>query len=260
MSLRVQWIQLKLLSAGVALTTGFLSGIIALNVCSAVEPPAATAKEATDDRTPVPDGINDNFLNPDLDPDEWLKRFEVESREVFAGRAEIMRVLNLQPGQRIADVGSGTGLYVAPFSRAVGKQGTVFAIDISPRLIEFIGERVEKEGLNNVTVIRSTEKSITLPADSVDRVFVCDTYHHFEYHKAMLASIRDAMKPDAELILIDFERISGKSREFIMGHVRAGKDVVRSEVEAAGFELIEEVQVPQFEENYLLRFRRRNNP
>jgi ubiquinone/menaquinone biosynthesis C-methylase UbiE len=227
------------------------------------DPPAGKTGQTAEqrpERTAVPEGINDNFLNPDLDPDEWLQRFEVESREVFAGRAAIMAAINLQPGQRIADVGSGTGLYVAPFSRAVGDKGVVFAVDISPKLIEFIRERVVRESLSNVTVVQSNETSITLPPDSVDRVFICDTYHHFEYHKAMLESIRTAMKPDAELILIDFERIPGKSREFILGHVRANKQQVQQEVETAGFELIEEVRIPEFKENYLLRFKLRHEP
>jgi ubiquinone/menaquinone biosynthesis C-methylase UbiE len=217
----------------------------------------AADKVAGPPRSGVPKGINDNFLNPDLDPAKWVKRFEIESRDVFAGRAAILKAINIQPGYRIADVGSGTGLYVAPFSRAVGETGMVFAIDISPKLIEFVRQRAARESLTNVTVTQSTEQSITLPADSVDRVFICDTYHHFEYHTAMLESIRTAMRPDAELILVDFEKIPGKSRDFIMGHVRAGKDVVSAEVQEAGFELIEEVTIPEFKENYLLRFRRR---
>ncbi|MCA9059176.1 MAG: class I SAM-dependent methyltransferase, partial [Planctomycetaceae bacterium] len=159
-------------------------------------------------------------------------------------------------GMRIGDVGSGTGLYLAPFSQAVGENGRVFAIDISPRLIEHIQKRVASEKMANVAVVRSTEKSITLPEDSVDRIFICDTYHHFEYHVAMLESIRSALSPEGELIVIDFERIPGKSREWTLNHVRAGKDQVRKEIEAAGFTFVEEVKIPEFSENYLLRFRR----
>lgn len=237
----------------------FLSGITRCSAAPAGPPEATAQVEAKPEppRTDVPEGINDNFLDPDLDPEEWLKRFEVESREVFSGRAAVLEAVDLQPGHRVADVGSGTGLYVAAFSKAVGPRGQVFAIDISPRLVEFVRDRAQREGLENVTVIRSTPHSITLPEDSVDRVFICDTYHHFEYHADMLKSIRTAMRPGAELILIDFERIPGQSREWILGHVRAGKSEVRGEVEAAGFEFLEEVTVPEFEENYLLRFRRR---
>ncbi len=207
-------------------------------------------------RSPVPEGINDNFLNPDLDPEEWLQRFEVESREVFAGRESILKAVNLQPGMSIADVGSGTGLYIGPFSNSVGEEGRVFAIDISPKFIDHIQRRIKADELHNVQPVLSNERSITLEEGVVDRVFICDTYHHFEYHKDMLASIRSALNPGGELILVEFDRIPGKSREWLLTHVRADKATFRGEIEAAGFEFIEEVSVPQFEENYLLRFRK----
>jgi len=95
-----------------------------------------------------------------------------------------------------------------------------------------------------------------VPTESVDLVFICDVYHHFEQAPHSLASILRALKPGGRLVLIDFERIPGKSREFILGHVRAGKETFRSEIEQAGFEYVDEVTIDAFEENYLLRFRK----
>jgi predicted methyltransferase len=86
--------------------------------------------------------------------------------------------------------------------------------------------------------------------------FVCDTYHHFEYPRSTLATIHQSLKPGGALIVIDFERIPGKSREFTLNHVRAGKDVFQSEIESAGFKMVEEVEIPGFEENHFLRFRK----
>ncbi len=68
-------------------------------------------------------GINDNFLDPNLDIDEWIARFEVESREVYVAREEIMRHLKLEPGDRVADVGAGTGLFTLLMSNAIGDKG-----------------------------------------------------------------------------------------------------------------------------------------
>jgi len=206
------------------------------------------------DTSVVPAGINDNFLDPDLDADAWMKRFEVESREVFAGRVEVMKALGLEAGDRIADVGSGTGLYLSAFSDAVGKDGRVYAVDISPNFIEFIRRRIVDENLENVRVVPSTEHSASLAAESVDHVFICDTYHHFTYYGEMLDSIREGLAAGGQLVVIDFERIPGTSRDWLLTHVRAGKDQVRAEIEQAGFEFVEEVEVPAFEENYLLRF------
>ena len=107
-----------------------------------------------------------------------------------------------------------------------------------------------------ISSVLGSDRSIGLPPDSVDTVFICDTYHHFEYPQSTLASIYRALKPGGTLVVIDFERIPGKSREFILGHVRAGKDVFRGEIVKAGFKFEDEVKIRQFRENYLLRFRK----
>lgn len=204
--------------------------------------------------TTVPDGINKRFLDPDLNIDEWVKRFEIESREVYAQRKTIVKSLNLKPGHAIADIGAGTGLFLAPFSKAVGTDGKVFAVDISPGMIKHMKSRVKNENLSNARVVHSTDKSIKLPANSVDRVFVCDTYHHFEHHPAMLKSIHDSLKAGGQLVVVDFDRIPGKTREFLMNHVRANKDTFRSEIQTAGFRFLDDVKIDGFEENYFLRF------
>lgn len=219
-------------------------------------PPAqAPAAFVAPDVAPPAD-INREFLSADLDPAAWLGKFEVESREVYAARDAIVAVLGLTQGDRIADVGSGTGLFLEPMSRGVGPAGRVYAVDISPRLVEFIERRVAEEDLANVAVVRSTETSTMLPPASVGHVFVCDTYHHFERYPEMLASIRDALLPGGWLTVVDFERIPGVSREWLLEHVRADKETVRDEIEAAGFEFVDEVDLPALRENYLLRFRR----
>lgn len=225
---------------------------------AAVLPIARSAPPATPSAAlPAADeGINREFLNPDLDPEEWLAKFEVESREVFSARREILAAVGLTPGDRIADVGSGTGLYVAAFSAAVGPAGRVFAVDISPRLVDFIEQRIRQEGLSNVVAVRSTTTSIRLAPGSLTHAFVCDAYHHFDRYPEMLASIHDALVPDGRLVVVDFDRIPGVSREWLLTHVRAGKDTVRGEIEDAGFVFVQEVPVAAFRENYLLRFRK----
>jgi hypothetical protein len=71
-----------------------------------------------------------------------------------------------------------------------------------------------------------------------------------------MAFLQNSKPQLCRLVLIDFNRIPGVSREFLIGHVRAGKEVFQAEVIAAGFESIDEVEVKGFEENYLLRFKK----
>jgi SAM-dependent methyltransferase len=218
--------------------------------CSSVPDAAPQTLERSD----VPEGINDNFLDTQLDLDIWQGRWEVESREVYACRDGLVQAMGLKAGDRVADVGAGTGLYMVPFAEAVGAGGLVYEADISPRFIEHLRQRKIDEGLDNVRVHASSETSLDLPADSIDAAFVCDTYHHFEFHRAMLASLHMAITSGGKLVIVDFERIPGQSREWILGHVRAGKEPVRSEIEGAGFTFVEEVTLPGLHENYCLIF------
>ena len=204
----------------------------------------------------VKPGINDRFLDPELDVSEWLGRFEIESREVYAARERVLDAIGLKPGQTIADIGAGTGFYSRLFASEVGKTGWVFAVDIAPRFLEHINNQAEDDNVQNLTCVLGTGRSICLPPNSIDVAFICDTYHHFEYPQSTLASIRPTLKPGGTLILIDFERIPGTSREWTLDHVRAGKEVFQQEITDAGLRFVEEVKIPSFKENYFLRFQK----
>lgn len=217
---------------------------------------AAVAEKAVEQS--VRPKINENFLDANLDVEQWLQRFEGESREVFAGRDDVVQACEIKPGVSVADVGAGTGLYTMLFADATGSEGWVYGVDISPRFLEHLNERADHRGVKNITAVLGSQRSVNLPPDSIDLAFVCDTYHHFEYPRSMLSSLHRALRDGGSLIIVDFERIPETSREWILNHVRAGKEEVRREIEAAGFEFVEEVEIASFQENYLLRFRKKS--
>lgn len=202
----------------------------------------------------LPSGINDSFLDPSMNVEDFIKRFEIESREVFACREQILKSMQLEPGMGVADIGAGTGLYLGALSKSVGTEGRVFAVDISPNFIKHLRQRSRDEGLSNVEVVLCSDREVNLKPDSLDRAFICDVYHHFEYPQSSMASVYAALKKGGKLIVVDFERIEGKSREWLMGHIRAPKEVFQQEIVDAGFKFEEEVAVDGFVENYLLRF------
>ena len=199
----------------------------------------------------VKPGINDSFKNPDVA--KYAKTFEGESREVSAKRKEIADVCKLKPGMAVADVGAGTGLFTRQFAPIVGGKGKVYAVDISEKFLDHIKKTCRDAKITNVETVKCSATSTELPANSVDLVFVCDTYHHFEYPYRTLASIHKALKPGGRLVLIDFHRIKGKSSDFIMGHVRAGQEVFVKEVEESGFKKVHE-EKELLKENYLVVF------
>lgn len=203
----------------------------------------------------VKPGINENFLNPELNPSEWIERFEREGREVFDHRDRIVREAAIQKGMVVADIGAGTGLFEPALSRAVGAKGKVIAVDIVPKFLSLIEEKAKQLKLGNLETVLCTAESTNLKAKSVDLVFICDTYHHFEFPQKTLASIHQALKPNGQIYLIEFSRIEGESSEWMMNHVRAGEEVFTQEILDAGFEKVQRLGF--LKDNYIIRFQKK---
>jgi ubiquinone/menaquinone biosynthesis C-methylase UbiE len=204
----------------------------------------------------VKPGINDNYKN-DPNIEEWVNRLEAEDREVRVNRDAIVRDLRLTPGMVVADIGAGTGIFIEPLSNGVGPKGRVFAVDIAKNFLDHITTMVKDKGLKNVRTVLCKEDAVQLPAGSIDLAFVCDTYHHFEYPRSTMRSIHRALRPGGVLVVVDFERIPGKSREWILGHVRADKAQVETELRAWGFQRVGDPPAADYlDENYLLMMRK----
>ena len=203
-----------------------------------------------------PEEMNEKFKAADLEVEKFISRFEAPDREVFTAREAIVDALAIKPGEYIADVGAGTGIFEELFSKAVGSGGWVYAVDISAGFLNHINGIAGEKGLKNLSCVLSRDQSICLPKDCVDTVFICNTYHHFgESSKGeLLKSIDEAIRDGGRLVLIDFDRVEGKSREWIMKHIHKSSKAVIKEIEAAGFKLQEEKKVGALKENYFLIF------
>ncbi len=198
-------------------------------------------------------GINHHFVNPVFD--DWVARFERPGREIFDRRHWIVDATAVEPGMVVADIGAGTGLFTRLFSQRVGEAGKVYAVDISRVFIENILRISREQGQDNVVGIVSVKDDVALPPESIDLAFISDTYHHFEYPEAMMASIRRALKPSGSVVVVDFRKIPGFSTPWVMGHVRADEATVVREIESFGFRLVEDRDL--LRDNYFLRFLRR---
>jgi ubiquinone/menaquinone biosynthesis C-methylase UbiE len=210
------------------------------------DPSQAPAKSKVDPK------INAPFRKPNTK--DYIKKFETEGRENYAHRHEIVAALELKPGMAVADVGAGTGLFTRLIAEKVGPSGKVYAVDIAQAFLDHIAADAKQRGQGQVVTVLGSQDATNLAADSVDLVFLSDVYHHLEKPEKTLASIRRALKPGGRLVVIEFDRVEGRSSAFILKHVRASQAVFRKEIEDAGFTAIPTPKPPKLKENFFLRF------
>lgn len=184
-------------------------------------------------QTEVKPGINDAFENPDIQ--RLTNMFEGESREVYRFREEIVKSMALKPGEVVADVGAGTGLFSVLLAEAVGSDGRVYAVDISQELLDHIENRATEAGVKNLKGVLCDQTSSKLEPASCDVIFICDTYHHIEHPEPYMKDILAALKPGGRLYVVDFKRDPEVNDEWVMDHVRLGEKEVVEELETFGF-------------------------
>lgn len=192
-------------------------------------------KPAAEPEAPNPVAVRINQKYEAADAAGWEKRFERKGREVHDRQPAVLEALQIEPGSSVADVGVGSGLYTLAFANAVGTRGAVFAVDVQDYFLDHVRTKATKAGVENVTFVKAEQRSANLGEGTVDIIFMCDVFHHVEYPRTYLASLYAALKPGGRLAVIDFIAEEGKSKRWVLDHVRASPAEFRAEFEAAGF-------------------------
>lgn len=150
---------------------------------------------------------------------------------------EILEALALRQGQKIADIGSGGGYFTLQFAEVVGKDGRVFAVDTNPKFLEYIKNGAKEKGLENVETVLSTEDAPNLPEKRIDLIFMRNVYHHLTNRAEYLKKLRNALKPNGRIAIIDYRSSGGHfsfHRKF--GHY-VPKEIITAEMREAGYQL-----------------------
>ena len=109
----------------------------------------------------------------------------------------MVKALRLRPGQVACDVGAGPGYFTLRLARAVGPAGRVYAVDVEPKILDALREKLAGSGLRNVTPVLALADDPLLPAAACDVVLIVDTYHHFPERVAYLGRLARALRPAA---------------------------------------------------------------
>ncbi len=158
-----------------------------------------------------------------------LSIFDSPGREERLQINRVMDILGIAPGKNVADIGAGSGWFTVRAARRVGEGGQVYAVDINPEAIRYIGERAKKERLQNVKAILSNP---LLPARSVDAVLLLKTYHEVAHPVVLLRNLRPALRSGAKVGVID-RNGNGENHGI-------GRDVAIREAKEAGYRLLDQ--------------------
>ena len=166
----------------------------------------------------------------------WLERSNREKEENVSNLIQNMKI---ESNDKIADIGAGSGYHVFRMA-PLAKNGVVYAVDIQSEMLEAINIKIELNNINNIKTILGNEKSIQLPKNSVDKILMVDVYHEFNFPKEMIRSIKNALKPDGELFLIEYR---GEDPRVPVKKIhKMSEKQAQKEMEANGFTLREYIR------------------
>ena len=144
----------------------------------------------------------------------------------------VMDILGITAGKTVADIGAGSGWFTVRAARRVGERGAVYAVDINPESIRYIGARAQKEQLHNLNTILGKAGDPLLPARAIDAVLLLKTYHEVAEPVVLLRNLRAALRPGAKVGIID-RNGTGEDHG-------VGREVVLREATQAGYRLLEQ--------------------
>ena len=163
---------------------------------------------------------------------------------------EVVKSLNLKPGDVIADIGAGNGYFTRFFARAVSPGGKALGLEIVSSNVESMKRDADRLGLDTYKAMLVETDDPGFEPGSVDIVFLCDAYHHLSNRVEYFKTVSKGLKKDGRVVIVDFY-----NKRMAVGpppsHTVA-KAVVLEEMKAAGYQLLSDRDFLEYQ--YYLEF------
>jgi tRNA A58 N-methylase Trm61 len=159
-----------------------------------------------------------------------LKRFAYSGlgRERWQQPGRVVAALGLRPGQRVADLGAGSGYFTFRLAAEVGAEGRVYAVDTDPDTAVMIEDQVARGEPANVAPVRARPDDPDLP-EPVDLILVVNAFHHLPEPVPYLRTLASYLRPGGRLAVIE-----PLPRWFLFGHATE-PERIRATLVEAGF-------------------------
>jgi ubiquinone/menaquinone biosynthesis C-methylase UbiE len=134
---------------------------------------------------------------------DWLERPERAEEEK---PDRMIDLLELKPGQTVADIGAGTGFISWRMAQKVLPGGKVYGVDIQQEMLDLLGKNMRERGITNVIPVLGTETDPKLPPNSTDLVIMVDVYHEFSEPYEMMTNIVQGLKPGGRVAFVEYRK------------------------------------------------------
>jgi ubiquinone/menaquinone biosynthesis C-methylase UbiE len=172
---------------------------------------------------------------------EYIEILERPDRDKDQKPDEVVKALNITDYMTIADIGAGSGYFTRKFVWVLQDRGMVYAVDVEAVLLKYNEEMADHlHTPYNAKFVVAKEDDPSLPPNSVDLVFLCDTYHHLEKRADYFTRVKASLKKNGRVAIIDFWT-DGRAGDlgFSPEHLVA-RETVLKEMTAAGYTLSKE--------------------
>ena len=172
------------------------------------------------------------------DSKAYIAYLEDPQRDVYQKPHEVIMALGLREGETVADIGAGSGYFTFRLASPVGEKGRIYAVDTSPDMIVHMNRQIRDMKLRNIVTVLSAPDDPLLMDGSIDRFFICDTWHHIQNQAQYLALMKKMLKPGGQVIMIDFQK-----RELPVGapmEMKIAREDLVQQMESNGFKLVKE--------------------
>lgn len=180
---------------------------------------------------------------------DWLVRPEREAEE---HPDEALDALKIPKGATVADVGAGVGYITWRLAERVGPKGIVYGEDIQPAMLDQLNKNMRDRKIANVKPVLGAIDDPRLPKDSVDLVILVDVYHEFSEPEKMLDRIRESLKPNGRLVLLEYRAEDPKIP--IRPEHKMTLDQVKAEVVPEGYRFDQSIEI--LPEQHIIVFRK----
>jgi len=139
-----------------------------------------------------------------LDSKAYIEMLESPQRDMEQKPDEVVAAMDIKEGETIADIGAGSGYFSFRFAQYVGSTGRIYAVDINSDMILYMNRQIRDKKIGNVVTVLSDPEDPLLADNSIDRFFICNTWHHIPNQSHYIGLMKKMLKPEGQIIIVDY--------------------------------------------------------